>query len=339
MTDLSVLVLGKLEENAATKLKTVASFVSHERESSLPESEMIDLLKGHDAVISEPLDRITPRIMDTCKSLKLISNRAVGFDNVDLEEASSRGILVTNTPGVLDAATADLAFALLLAVARRIVEADQYVRKGKWTGFKSDLMLGPDIFGKTVGIVGLGRIGKAFAERAKAFGLKILYTRSSENKPGDADFDQRMNARQVDLETLLSNSDFVSLHCPYTPETHHLISAKELELLKPDAVFINTSRGKVVDQEALIEHLKQKRIHGAGLDVFEDEPNVPTELKKLDNVVLTPHIGSACIETRRKMTIMAVEAIIDAFSNKKPANIVNDNAWTSFVNHHHLSAK
>lgn len=339
MTSLSVLVLGKLEEKAASELKKVASFTSHDRESSLSENELINLLKNQDAVISEPLDHITPRVMDSCKKLKIISNRAVGFDNVDLTEASSRGIIVTNTPGVLDAATADLAFALLLAVARRIVEADSYVRKGMWTGFKSDLMLGPDIFGKTVGIVGLGRIGKAFAQRARAFGLKILYTRSSNNKSSDTTFDKNMDARQVDLKTLLSSSDFVSLHCPYNQKTHHLISTKELHLMKPDAVFINTSRGKVVDQEALIEHLKQKRIHGAGLDVFAEEPNVPETLKRLDNVVLTPHIGSACIETRRKMTMMAVEAIMDAFANKKPANLVNDNAWNRFIKHHPLSPK
>lgn len=329
---LSVLVLGNLEKKASAKLSKIAAVKSHYRDRGLPEDEMIELLNGYDAVISEPLDLISPAVMSSCPKLKMISNRAVGYDNVDLNEATDRGILVTNTPGVLDAATADLAFALLLSVARRIVEADKYVRDGKWTGFKSDLMLGPDIFGKTVGIVGLGRIGRAFADRAKAFGLNIIYTRYGDDKEKDLVLERELKAKRVDLETLLKESDFVSLHCPYNENSHHLIGKSQLALMKPDAILINTARGKVVDQKSLIEHLKNKKIFGAGLDVFEEEPVVPEALKKLDNVVLTPHIGSACIDTRTTMTDMAVTAILSAFSHTKPSHLVNGNAWNSFLN-------
>ena len=249
---LNVLVLGNLQEKASSKLGKVATVKSHYRDKSLPEKEMIDLLSGFDAVISEPLDRISPTVMSRCPKLKMISNRAVGYDNVDLKEASQRGILVTNTPGVLDAATADLAFALLLAVARRIVEADKYIRDGHWKGFKSDLMLGPDIYGKTVGIVGLGRIGKAFADRAKAFGLNIIYTRFSDNPEKDNQLKNELGARRVDLETLLKESDFVSLHCPYNKDSHHLIGQKELNMMKSDAVLINTARGKVIKMDIFV---------------------------------------------------------------------------------------
>lgn len=329
---LSVLVLGNLNDNAQAKLNDIASVESHYRETRLPEKLMVDLLKKHDAVISEPLDSISPQVMSQCPRLKMVSNRAVGYDNVDLDDATERGILVTNTPGVLDAATADLAFSLLLAVARRIVEADKYVRDKKWQGFKSDLMLGPDIYGKTIGIIGLGRIGKAFAARAKAFGLKIIYTRFSDNKEKDKELKKELDADRVTLNELLEKSDFISLHCPYTKDTHHLIGQKELDLMKPEAILINTARGKVIEQDALIQHLKNGKIFGAGLDVFYNEPEVPEDLRKLDNVVLTPHIGSACIDTRKTMTDMAVNAILNAFSKEKPEHLVNKNAWQNFLN-------
>lgn len=330
MSGKAVLILGTLPKNCFEKLSKVATVTEFYRENSLDQDKMVELLTDKDAVVSEPLDHITPEVMDRCKRLKVVSNRAVGFDNVNLEEATRRGILVSNTPGVLDAATADLAFTLFLAVCRRVVEADRYVRAGKWSGYRSDLMLGPDIHGKTMGIVGMGRIGTAFAERARAFGMDIVYTRFSEPDSKDQEYKERLKAKRVDLHELLKTSDFVSLHCPYSPSTHHLLGEDELDLMKPQAILINTARGKVIDENALVKHLEEKRIFGAGLDVFENEPHVPEALIALDNVVLAPHIGSACIDTRRKMTEMSVDAILDAFNGQRPTNLLNKEAWNSF---------
>ncbi|MBK9143491.1 MAG: D-glycerate dehydrogenase [Candidatus Melainabacteria bacterium] len=325
---MKVLVFGRLSGPAAEKLASVADFSQHDRDMPLPEAEIERLVGDVDAVLSEPLDGITAGIMDRCPRLRMISNRAVGFDNVDIEEASHRGIIVCNTPGVLDDATADLAFALLLAASRRVCEADRYVRQGRWTGFKSDLMLGPDIFGKTMGIIGMGRIGRAFALRARAFGMKIIYTSASGRR--EKENSQELGARRVSLEELLRESDFISVHCPLKEDTRHLIKKKELELMKPGAVLVNTARGAVIDQDALVAHLEAGRIFAAGLDVFEDEPNVPERLKTLDNVVLTPHIGSACVDTRERMTSLAVDAIVDAFAGRQPAHMVNPSAWEKF---------
>lgn len=332
MAGKQVLVLGNLPKECSAKLQKVATVTEHYRENSLNPEKMIELLADKDAVISEPLDHLTPEILDQCTRLLVVSNRAVGFDNVNLKEATKRGVLVSNTPGVLDAATADLAFALFLAVTRRIVEADKYVRSGKWSGYRSDLLLGPDIYGKTMGIVGMGRIGKAFAQRARAFGMKIIYTRFSDPDQKDREYQQELSATRVTLEELLENSDFVSLHCPYTKETHHLLGKAELNKMKPDSILINTARGKVVDENALVAHLEAGRIFGAGLDVFENEPHVPETLKKLDNVVLAPHIGSACVDTRRKMTEMSVDAILNAFNGQKPVNLLNQDAWDIYLN-------
>ena len=331
MSSVSVLVLGLLHKDAARMLSGFADFEEFERENPIEESKLVSLLKEHDAVIAEPLDQLTPEVIKNCPRLKMVSNRAVGYDNVNIDFASQNGILVTNTPGVLDAATADLAIALLLAVSRRLVEADKYVRDGHWQGFKNDLMLGPDLFGKTIGIVGLGRIGLAFARRARAFGLNIIYTREASIDKKDESYQKELNACRVSFEDLLTRSDFISLHCPYNKATHHLIGDKELKRMKPNAILINTSRGRIIDQPALIKHLEAGNLFGAGLDVFADEPAVPDALKRMNNVVLTPHIGSACTETRQAMTNMAVEAVIEAYSKRKPQNLVNQTAWNKFV--------
>ena len=330
MSNPSVLVLGNLLDEAAEILKVSASFLEHPRENAVAEAKLIELLDKKDAVISEPLDHFTENILDSCPDLKVIANRAVGFDNIDLEQASARGILVTNTPGVLDAATADLAMALMLAVTRRIVEADRYVREGKWQGFRSDLMLGPDLFGKTIGVIGMGRIGRAFAQRAQAFGMKVIYCRFSARDAKDDQLKEHLEAERVDLEALLKESDFISLHCPYSADTHHLIGATELSMMKPQAVLVNTARGRVIDETALVKHLEDRKIFGAGLDVFENEPTLPDKLKKLDNVVLTPHIGSACFDTRKRMTMLAVEPIKAAFQGKQPKHLLNPEAWDKF---------
>ncbi|MBZ0187566.1 MAG: D-glycerate dehydrogenase [Candidatus Obscuribacterales bacterium] len=329
--ELKVLVFGTLQKAQAEKLASLAQFKEIDRQQGLSQSEMIESLEGVHAVISEPLDILNDSIIDRCPDLALVANRAVGFDNVDLSKATSSNILVTNTPGVLDDATADLAFALLLAACRRVCEADRYIRQGNWTGFKSDLMLGPDIKGKTLGIVGLGRIGKAFARRARAFGLNIIYcSRSSVNEAHNLRTPD-LEAKRVSFDELLNHSDFISLHCPLNQSTRHLIKKAQLDLMKPDAVLINTARGAVIDEKALARHLAEKKIFAAGLDVFEDEPNVSEALKGLDNVVLTPHIGSACIETRRTMTDLALNSLLDAFSGKKPEHMVNPEAWPGFL--------
>lgn len=327
MKKLKVLVLGQLDQSLCDKLHSIAEIEFIDRDERVPEDLIKSRLADKDAVVSEPLDTISSAVMDASPNLRIIANRAVGFDNVHIPDATERGILVTNTPGVLDAATADLGIALLLATTRRICEADRYIRAGKWNGFQNDLMLGPDLMGKTMGIVGMGRIGKAFATRAKAFGLKIIYTRSGTKDRTDDQLWGDFDALRVELDELCSMSDFISIHCPLNAKTKGLIGQKQLDLMKPHCVLINTARGAIIDEPALVSHLVNKQIGGAGLDVFADEPNVPEELLKLDNVVLVPHIGSACFETRYQMSESAVDAIISAFSGQKPAHIVNPDVW------------
>lgn len=331
MKKLNVLVMGELPtEGLLARLKEHATVEIVERESALSPDDMVRHLAGKHAIVSEPLDGISPSIMDQCPDLKHVSNRAVGFDNINLSEATARGILVTNTPGVLDNATADLAFALLLACARRICESDRYIRNGQWVGFQSDLMLGPDIYGKTCGIIGMGRIGKAFAKRAQAFGMKIIYSRVSERSAVDDELEESFGATRVSLDELCAQSDFISVHCPLSAATRKLIGEAELNLMKPSAILINTARGAIIDEDALVKHLSARKIWGAGLDVFADEPNVPKELFEMEHVVLTPHIGSACIDTRFRMAELAVEAVISSFSGTRPTHVVNPEAWDAF---------
>jgi glyoxylate reductase len=288
----------------------------------LPATELLKAIKGFDAVICTLEDVISDDVMAACSNLKLVANVAVGYDNIDVEAATKRGILVTNTPGVLDETTADLAFALLMACARRVAEADRYVRDRLWKDWTPDLMLGVDVYGKTLGIIGYGRIGQAMGRRGQGFGMEVLYTR----RPGSSNTDPHA----VSLDELLARSDFVSLHCPLTKETHHLIGEKQLSLMKPGAILINTARGAVVDSTALIAALASGRLHGAALDVYEGEPKVPEELLTMDNVVLAPHIGSATVETRSAMARLAAKGALSAFAGELPANAVNPKVWPQF---------
>ena len=269
-------------------------------------------------LLTEPIDA---EVINAGKNLKVISQVAVGYDNIDVKAATQRGIYVTNTPGVLTETTADLAWALLMAIARRIVEADRYVREGRWRiPWSLSMMLGSDVHGKTLGIVGMGRIGTAVARRAKGFNMKILYY-SRTRKPH---VEKELNAEYVDLDTLLKESDYISLHVPLTKETYHLIGERELRLMKETAFLINTSRGSVVDEKALYRALKEGWIKGAALDVHEKEPTDPDNpLLKLDNLVVAPHIGSASIETRTKMAVMAAENLLCVLEGKVPPNLVN----------------
>ncbi len=296
----------------------------YEGDAPPTKEEIIEGLKGKDALICLLTDKIDADVMDSSPNLKIIANYAVGFDNIDLKEATKRGIIVTNTPGVLTETVADLTWALIMAIARRIVEGDKFMRQGKFKGWAPLLLLGSDLYGKTLGIIGAGRIGTAVAKRASGFNMKILYYSRKRNEKMEKEY----NAKFVDLETLLKESDFVSLHVPLTRETYHLIGKEELKLMKPTAYLINTARGKCIDEEALVEALKKGWIKGAALDVFENEPEVHPELKKLENVVLTPHIGSASYETRAKMAEIVAKNVLAALKGELPPNCLNPEAWS-----------
>ncbi len=281
--------------------------------------------KEIDAASTLLTDKITCDILEEAKNLRIIAQYAVGYDNIDIECATKLGIYVTNTPGVLTEAVADLTWALILGVARRVVEADTFVRWGEWwrksTGWHPKMMLGIEIYGKTLGIVGFGRIGKAVARRAKGFSMKILYYDIVRAPP---EVEKELGAKFVDLETLLKESDVVTVHTPLTKETYHLINESKLKLMKPTAILINTARGAVVDTKALVKALEEGWIAGAGLDVFEQEPLPPNHpLTRFKNVILVPHIGSATYETRLKMAQLVADNLIAFYEGKVPPTLVN----------------
>ncbi|MBE3593048.1 MAG: D-glycerate dehydrogenase [Thermoanaerobacter sp.] len=285
----------------------------------LTKEELLEKVQGKNAVITQLTDKVDKEFFEASKEVKIVANYAVGFDNIDLEEATKRGVYITNTPDVLTNATAELAWALLFATARRVVESDKFMRAGKFQGWAPMLFLGKGVTGKTLGIIGAGRIGQAFGKMAKGFDMKILYTARSPKK----EFEEETGAQYVNLDTLLKESDFVSIHVPLTPETRHLIGEKELKLMKKSAILINTGRGPVVDEKALVKALKNKDIYAAGLDVYEREPLFEEELAQLDNVVMLPHIGSATEEARRDMSILVAENIIDVIEGRVPRTLVN----------------
>ncbi|HET7558428.1 MAG TPA: D-glycerate dehydrogenase, partial [Limnochordia bacterium] len=258
-------------------------------------------------------------VLAAAPALRIVSNYAVGYDNIDVPAATRRGIAVTNTPGVLTAATADLTWALILATTRRVVEADAFMRAGRYTSWDPLLLLGGDLAGRRLGIVGFGRIGQAVAQRARGFELEVVFT-SRSPKPEAA---ARLGARQVELDELLASSDIVSLHCALTAETRHLIDARRIAMMKPSAYLINTARGPVVHEADLVAALRSDQIAGAGLDVYEAEPLMSPGLAELPNVVVVPHIGSATHETRTKMADIAVDNILALFAGRRPAHLVD----------------
>ncbi|MGQ9622217.1 MAG: 2-hydroxyacid dehydrogenase [Candidatus Caldatribacteriaceae bacterium] len=287
----------------------------------LPHKMLLDRVRGKDGILCLLTDNIDREVMDAAgPGLRVIANYAVGYNNIDVAEATRRGIMVTNTPGVLTETTADLAWALLMSVARGIVEADRFVREGKFRGWEPMLFLGTDVHGATLGILGLGRIGQAMARRAQGFAMKVLYY---DTRRAPQDVEETLRATFLPLEELLKHSDFVTIHTPLTPETHHLIGERELRMMKREAYLINTARGPIVDEKALVRALKEGWIRGAALDVFEQEPEIEPELLTLDNVVLTPHIGSASFSTRTRMAIMAAENLVKALRGEIPPNLVN----------------
>ncbi|MGB9780490.1 glyoxylate reductase [Caldanaerobacter sp.] len=285
----------------------------------LTKEELLEKIKDKDAVITQLTDKVDKEFFEAARNVKIVANYAVGFDNIDLEEATKRGVYITNTPDVLTNATAELAWALLFAAARRVVEADKFMRAGKFQGWAPMLFLGKGVTGKTLGVIGAGRIGQAFAKMAKGFEMKILYNARTP-KP---EFEKETGAKYVDLDTLLKESDFISIHVPLTPETRHLIGERELKLMKNSAILINTGRGPVVDEKALVKALKEKWIYAAGLDVYEREPEFEKELAELDNVVMLPHIGSATEEARRDMSVLVAQNIIDVIEGRVPRTLVN----------------
>ncbi|AHY47510.1 Lactate dehydrogenase and related dehydrogenase [Rubrobacter radiotolerans] len=282
--------------------------------------ELLEAASGAAAILSTLTETVDAELLDAAGSgLKVVANLAVGYDNVDVEAATERGVVVTNTPGVLDETTADTAFMLLLAAARRLGEGERLVRSGEWEAWGPKQLTGPDVYGKRLGIVGFGRIGQAVARRARGFGMSVLYHARS-RKP---EAERELDARRMSLDDLLRESDFVSLHTPLTSETEGLIGAREFGLMKREAVLVNTARGPVVDEAALAEALASGEIFAAGLDVYEREPEVHPKLLELENVVLAPHIGSASIETRDRMARLAAENLVAVLEGREPPNRVN----------------
>jgi lactate dehydrogenase-like 2-hydroxyacid dehydrogenase len=281
--------------------------------------EIINGIKGKEGLLCLLSDPIDEEVINSEPNLKMIAIYAVGYDNIDVNAATKRGIPVSNTPGVLTDATSEMAWALLFSVARRIVAADKFTRTDEFKGWGPMLMLGQDVSKKTLGIVGAGRIGTAMALKSKGFNMKVLYVSGHRNNT----LEEELNAQKVSLLELLRESDFVSIHVPLNEETHHLISEKELHMMKDTAVLINTSRGPVVDEKALVKALEEKWIFGAGLDVYEYEPKISYDLKKLNNVILQPHAASATINSRTKMAIIAAENLIAGLKCETPPNCIN----------------
>jgi gluconate 2-dehydrogenase len=284
-------------------------------------AELVERLQGAAGIMSTVMDRLDASVLERCPGLKVISNIAVGYNNIDVAECTRRGIRVTNTPGVLDDTTADLTWALIMSAARRIAEADAYVRAGEWKiAFGVQYFLGQDIHHATLGIIGMGRIGQAVARRASGFDMRVLYHNRSALPDAEA---QRLGATWVERDQLLREADFVVVMAPYSPATHHLIGEREIALMKPTAVLVNSARGGVVDDAALVAALKAKRIAAAGLDVFEGEPRLDPGYLELRNVVMTPHIGSASRSTRMVMCNTAAANLTAVLEGRDPPNPVN----------------
>ncbi|MFW3146706.1 MAG: 2-hydroxyacid dehydrogenase [Thermoplasmatota archaeon] len=316
---MKILVTRTIPRIGLDMLSRIGELDIWEEEGPIPRDELLKRIRDADALLSLLSDRIDGEVMDAASDLKVIGNYAVGCDNIDIREATSRRIPVVNTPGVLTDATADLAMALLLASARRIAEGDRYVRSGSFKIWGPKLMLGKDLGGSVLGVVGAGKIGEAVMRRAKCFGMDLAYHSRSRR----ADLEDELGIRYMELDELLRASDFVSLNCPLTPETHHLIGERELSIMKRDAILINTARGPVVDEQALCNALKSGTIGGAGLDVFEREPEIYAPLMDLENVTMVPHVGSATIRTRNRMAELVAGGITDCLGGRKPENLVN----------------
>jgi len=316
---MKIYVTRKIPEPGLKLLRKEFEIEVNPENRALSKQEIINGLCEKDGLLCLLTDTIDKDVIHSEPKFRMIANYAVGYDNIDIQAATERGIPVSNTPGVLTDTTAEMAWALLFSVARRIVEGDAFARADKFKGWDPLLMLGQDVSNKTLGIIGAGRIGTSFALKSKGFNMNVLYVDDRVNET----LERELKAKKVDLPEILKSSDFISLHVPLNKETHHLISEKELKMMKKTAILINTSRGPVVDEQALVKALKKRWIFGAGLDVYEYEPNISNELIKLDNVVLQPHSASATIETRTKMAIIAAQNMIAGLTGEIPPNCVN----------------
>jgi glyoxylate reductase len=317
---MKVFITRKIPEEAIELLKEKKFKVKvYPGDGPIPEDSLKKEVRDADGIISLLTDKFNADVFSQMKHCKVIANYAVGYNNIDIEYASGRNIIITNTPDILTDATADITIALLLTCARRIIEGEKFMRDKKFTGWKPELLLGYDLKNKYFGIIGAGRIGTAAAIRAQAFGCRILYYSRSRNKL----LEQKTGGKKISLHKILKNSDFISVHIPLTTETHHLLDREKLSLLKPSAILINTSRGEIIDEKILIKILKKKKIFAAGLDVYEGEPQINPQLYELENAVILPHIGSATIETRRNMALLCAKNIIAVLSGKKPLTPVN----------------
>jgi glyoxylate reductase len=316
-----VLLTRVLPQQAMTLLEQNFALEVNARDEVMSHARIIDSITDKEGLVCLLTDNVDSQIITKASSLKIIANYAVGFNNIDVAAATRKGIPVTNTPEVLTETTADLVMGLLLSVARRIVEADKYLRSGRFKGWAPELLLGSDVHGKILGIIGMGRIGQAVARRARCFDMTVIYNdtqRLPENVEGG------YGLGFVGLEALLTGSDFVSVHAPLNRETHHLISTKELVAMKRSAYLINAARGPIVDEQALVRALKAGEIAGCALDVYENEPAIASQLLQMPNVVLVPHIGSASVEARAKMALMVVDNLVAVLKKKvRPPNVVN----------------
>jgi len=314
-----ILVTRRVHASGMDLLAAHADLDVYEEDRPMPRGEMLRRVRDVDGLLCHLHDRIDEELIAAAPRLRAIAIYAVGYNNIDLAAARRRGIVVTNTPGVLTEATADLTWALLLAAARRIPEAERFVRAGRFEGWGPNLFLGADVHGRTIGIVGMGAIGSAVARRARGFGMTVLY-----HNRARSEHEAELDARLVPLDELLASSDFVCLHVPLTEETHHLIGAEQLAMMKHTAVLVNVARGAVVDEEALVRALENGTIAGAALDVYEHEPAIHPRLLALDNVVLAPHLGSATVGTRERMAVTAATDLLAALAGQRPAHPVED---------------
>ena len=320
-----ILVTQKVPDPAYPALEALGDVEANMQEGTIwPYEELLRRGPGHDYIYCLLTDNIDARFLEACTAsaprLKMVANMAVGFNNIDVETATRLGIAVSNTPGVLSDTTADLAFALLMATARRIPEAERFLRAGKYKGWGPLLFCGAEVHGSTLGLVGAGRIGKIVAKRASGFDMKVLYYDVYRMSPQE---EAQYNVTYMPMEDVLQQSDFISVHTPYMPSTHHLIGERELKMMKPTAILINTARGPIVDEQALVKALQAGTIAGAGLDVYENEPAVEPELMTMENVVILPHIASASLKTRTLMATMASDNIVAHYHGERPPNIVN----------------
>ncbi len=320
----SVLITKRIFPEAIDYISQYCEIDYEETDDGLPAAELLPRAAGKQALVSQLTDKFTPEVIAQLSGVRIISNVAVGFDNINVPAATEAGILVSNTPDVLTDTTADFAFTLLLATARRLIEGYNYLRDGKWKKWAMDLLVGQDVHHRTLGIIGLGRIGRAVARRAGGFSMRVLY---SDVQRAPEDVEKELRAEFVPLDDLLRESDFVSVHVPLSDSTRGMIGAREFGLMKSTAILVNTSRGPVVDEAAVVEALRSGTIAGAGLDVFEKEPEVHPGLLDLPQAVLAPHIASASVDTRRKMSMMAVENAVAALQGQRPPNLVNPELW------------